>query len=91
MKDQVVEMIQQAASGKVAVGVAVTTAATPAWISVVDGDGFRALCMIGGALTTIVIFVVNFLGVKYRSQQNRLDAALKRGQLKEMGINPDTI
>ena len=91
MKNQIVEMVQDAASGKIAAGIAVTTATAPAWISFVKGDAFSAGMMIAGAVATIVLAAVNIQAIKNRSQQHKLDTALKRGQLKEMGINPDTI
>lgn len=91
MRDQIVELIHQGASGKIAAVVTVGTATAPGWIRFVEGDAFSAGMMLMGCFATIALLLVNVQAIKNRSQQNRLDSALKRAQLKEMGLDPDNL
>ena len=91
MRDQIAEIAQQAASGKIAAVITVGTATHPTWIKFVEGDAFSAGMMVVGCFATIALLLVNVQAIKNRSQQNRLDIALKREQLKQHGLDPDNL
>lgn len=98
IREQLIEGLQHAASGKSAVAIAVGTVSVPAWIEFVHSDTVRAVVMLTGLMVSFSIIAVNiqvfFRRLKDRRlflRQQRIKAAILEKQAKENGINPDDL
>jgi len=100
MKDQLIESVQHAASGKAALTVVIGTATAPTWIewaiAQVQSELFVAIGIILGIFVSISIFVINiqtFLSRRQRTKetqrQERIRTALLESQAKEKNIKVD--
>ena len=98
MKNQIVEIIQHAASGKTGIAVVATTVSAPAWIEVLTGDATRAMVILLGIVVSLTIIVINFQTFKVRSadykikeRQEKIRTALLEHNARESGIDPDKL
>ncbi len=100
MKDQLIESVQHAASGKAALTVVIGTATAPTWIewaiAQVQSELFVAVGIVLGILVSISIFVINiqtFLSRrksnKEKQRQERIRTALLDQQAAEKNISID--
>jgi len=71
MKDQLTELVQGAASGKMAGVVAVGAVSSPSWVSFINSPTFEAIVMICGILVSMSIVAVNFATWRLRRAERK--------------------
>jgi 1,4-dihydroxy-2-naphthoate octaprenyltransferase len=100
MKEQFIESMQHAASGKAALAVGIGTATAPSWIewaiSQVQSELFVAVGIILGILVSVSIFVINIQSFlirrqtsKEKNRQDRIRTALLEAQAADKNITVD--
>jgi hypothetical protein len=100
MKEQLIEGVQHAASGKVALAVGIGTATAPGWINsvntVVSGEYFGSVLILLGAIVSITIVAINIQSFWIKSQtfkqkrrQEKIRTALLEKQAEEKHIKID--
>jgi hypothetical protein len=96
MKEQLIEGVQHAASGKVAMAVAVGAATSPKWIDLVMSPAGQASAVVLGLVVSISIVVVNVQSVAHRAKkmrqtirQEKIRTALLEKQAEDKNITID--
>lgn len=96
MKEQVIENIQHAASGKSALVAGPAIATAPAWIDFIQGPTFQAIAILLGIVVSITVILVNIQSIRQRyavNQQHRrqeqIRTALLEAQAEDRGISVD--
>jgi FtsH-binding integral membrane protein len=94
MSNELVESIQQAASGKAALAMGVAGITTPTWVDyIVSNSSFQAGLVLLGAIVSLTIIAVNIQSLiqrkktnKEKYRQERIRTALLECQAKDKGI-----
>ena len=86
MSEHLTEVLAEATMGKAALGVGLTTATSPHWITYINGDQFQAIAMLTGFCLTVSLIVANVLLMPYRLRAAKDKAEYGRHLLKEAGI-----
>jgi 1,4-dihydroxy-2-naphthoate octaprenyltransferase len=100
MREQFIDGVQHAASGKAALTVVIGTATAPSWIewaiSQVQSELFVAVGIILGILVSVSIFVINIQSFlirrqtsKEKNRQDRIRTALLEAQAADKNITVD--
>ena len=100
MKEQAIEGVQHAASGKIAMAVGIGTATGPEWIdsvnTILNSAYFGSLLILLGAVVSITIVAINIQSFWFKSQtfkqkrrQERIRTALLEAQAEEKHIKID--
>ena len=79
-------IVQELASGKIALGVSVGTATSPAWVNAMHSETAAAVLMIIGGVLSLTILVVNMQAFFYRAAdraERKRNAALRAEVLKK--------
>jgi len=79
-------IVQELASGKIALGVSVGTATSPAWVSAMHSETAAAVLMIIGGVLSLTILVANMQAFFYRAAdraERKRNAALRAEVLKK--------
>ena len=85
MKEQVAEI----ASGKAAWTTMAAAGSTPVWIEFINGETFQAIAALTAFLLALTLIIVNAALLPYRLKNARAEAALKRHQLKQAGVDTE--
>jgi 4-amino-4-deoxy-L-arabinose transferase-like glycosyltransferase len=76
MNGETLHLAQKVASGNLAIGVSVTTASSPAWVSWLNSDTAAAAVFVLGAALSLVILCVN-LQLMYHRATDRMERKRK--------------
>tara|TARA_R110000851_G_scaffold100026_4_gene215454 strand:+ start:2961 stop:3251 length:291 start_codon:yes stop_codon:yes gene_type:complete len=93
MKDQLIDIMQGAASGKTALVIGGSIATAPNWINFIQGDMFKTVIIMVGLIVSISIILINLQSFKQRliinqeiQEQERIRTALLKHQAHERNI-----